>query len=656
MRCARRSARPTAGARSRPPTTRSTASRRRPSSRGSRTSPSSCRATPRCRRSAGGARASATRRWPSTSCRRSSSSSRRRCSRRPTSCASSTRRGCATRSGSCGATSRTSRRPRAAEQERSGAPRLVRRARARPPVAAHARPVCRPRQRGDAPADAGGARRAALGGVDGALADRSRAGRCPARRCPARVGRPRLQPPRRAAVGSVRGGRSLGLARRSALAAGGRLLHRGGGGRVRVRTRRAAGRHQRLARARASGHATGGPRVGAGPGADGSRGDDLHRPGAAVRRMPARGLRFARGGGGAAAAPGRAARALRGHRPLGAGPRRGGAGGRRGAARGAGIRAAGAGPPRFEAGRAGRRGRFRPPAALGFRPMPLDRQSIEKRDFPIGRRGYEPEAVDAFLAQIADQFEAIQRSQRSTATESLAKAASEQVRAIVEAAETSAADIEKAAEEEAAQIRADASRDAERTRTEAVERARDHVGQVSEATATMLQRVAAMQTELDTLVESIRTGANRVSADLALLEGNMAELYNAAGARTETPPEPEPVVPPVVEPPPVDPDLAEPPPAAVAEPEPEPFVEPGPAVVEPEPIVEPEPEPVVAIEEVEVELDGDDDADVEGARLIALNMALNGQSRDETDRYLAENFDLPDRKRLLDEVYSSVEG
>ena len=46
----------------------------------------------------------------------------------------------------------------------------------------------------------------------------------------------------------------------------------------------------------------------------------------------------------------------------------------------------------------------------------------------------------------------------------------------------------------------------------------------------------------------------------------------------------------------------------------------------------------------------------EGARLIALNMALNGQSREETDRYLAENFDLTDRQSLLDEVYESVGG
>jgi hypothetical protein len=51
--------------------------------------------------------------------------------------------------------------------------------------------------------------------------------------------------------------------------------------------------------------------------------------------------------------------------------------------------------------------------------------------------------------------------------------------------------------------------------------------------------------------------------------------------------------------------------------------------------------------------DGDD---VEGARLVALNMALNGDPREETDRYLAENFDLADRQALLDEVYATVEG
>ena len=48
--------------------------------------------------------------------------------------------------------------------------------------------------------------------------------------------------------------------------------------------------------------------------------------------------------------------------------------------------------------------------------------------------------------------------------------------------------------------------------------------------------------------------------------------------------------------------------------------------------------------------------DLDGARLIALNMALNGESRADTERYLADNFELPDRLKLIDEVYSAVEG
>lgn len=46
----------------------------------------------------------------------------------------------------------------------------------------------------------------------------------------------------------------------------------------------------------------------------------------------------------------------------------------------------------------------------------------------------------------------------------------------------------------------------------------------------------------------------------------------------------------------------------------------------------------------------------EGARLVALNMALNGTPREETDRYLAENFDVSDRSAVLDDVYSRVGG
>ena len=42
--------------------------------------------------------------------------------------------------------------------------------------------------------------------------------------------------------------------------------------------------------------------------------------------------------------------------------------------------------------------------------------------------------------------------------------------------------------------------------------------------------------------------------------------------------------------------------------------------------------------------------------MIALNMALNGSSREDTARYLSENFELDDPDALLDEVYARVGG
>ncbi len=47
--------------------------------------------------------------------------------------------------------------------------------------------------------------------------------------------------------------------------------------------------------------------------------------------------------------------------------------------------------------------------------------------------------------------------------------------------------------------------------------------------------------------------------------------------------------------------------------------------------------------------------DLDGARLVALNMALSGDSREQADRSLADTFELADRAKLLDEVYAAVE-
>ena len=275
--------------------------------------------------------------------------------------------------------------------------------------------------------------------------------------------------------------------------------------------------------------------------------------------------------------------------------------------------------------------------------MALDRQSIEKRDFPIGRRGYEPEAVDEHLQRLADQIETLQRSAQRRTGASLAQAASEQVRAIVEAAEQSAQAIEQDAEAEAQRIRQDAQREAERTDQEAVERSREHVAKVNEQSSVMLQRVDAMEQELSSLVDSLRTGANRLKADLSLLETNMQDLYTASGSGRPQQALEEPA--PVEETFEEDEVGDEEAPAAVAAPEPEAEAD---AATPPEAAPEPQ--------RTRVTSEGDDGGDVEGARLIALNMALNGQSREETDRYLRENFDLADRDALLDEVYESVNG
>ena len=154
----------------------------------------------------------------------------------------------------------------------------------------------------------------------------------------------------------------------------------------------------------------------------------------------------------------------------------------------------------------------------------------------------------------------------------------------------------------------------------------------------MLQRVDAMQSELTTMTEGIRTGGNRLQADLSLLEGSMRELYDAGGrgrteaaaaeARTREVPEPDPARRGTRPRGAGEDDRAR---AGALERR-------APAAVRrARARAEPAPEPST----------DEPDDDAEGARLIALNMALNGTSRDETDRYLAEHFDLSDRESLL---------
>jgi DivIVA domain-containing protein len=274
----------------------------------------------------------------------------------------------------------------------------------------------------------------------------------------------------------------------------------------------------------------------------------------------------------------------------------------------------------------------------------LDRQAIERRDFPIARRGYDPAAVDAHLRSLALELEALQQRHAGAGGESLASAAATQVRTILEAAETTAADIERRAAEDARQLRESAERDAETVREEAIEKARAQVAAVAEVAATLLDRVGGMDGEVRALVESLRAGAGRLAADLAAVEGNMTELYDAASGRARGAAQPEP-----------------PPPAEAVEEQRQTRFEAelADAIAEGPPAAE---APVAAAPAAE--LAGGavaappqrESGDIDGARLIALNMALNGESRADTERYLAENFELADRGKLVEEVFAAIEG
>jgi DivIVA domain-containing protein len=322
----------------------------------------------------------------------------------------------------------------------------------------------------------------------------------------------------------------------------------------------------------------------------------------------------------------------------------------------------------------------------------LDRQGIERRDFPIVRRGYDPASVDAHLRALSAEVEELRREAEHRGQESLASVAGTQVQGILEAAQATAETIEREAAQDAGRVRAAADADARRTREEAIARARGYVAAVSQATEVLLARVGSIDGETRTLVESLRAGAGRLAGDLTTVEAEMEALYDAAAGRAasdgdsggeaggpipgaaggeapgtagggargtaggEAVEETDPASNGVSQ---IPSALA--PAEAFVGSHVEPEVESAAqsymdAATEPGPLTEEPP--------AREELPFADKApsgpapggDLDGARLVALNMALNGDSRQDTGRYLAENFQIAEPERLLDEVYAVIEG
>ena len=311
--------------------------------------------------------------------------------------------------------------------------------------------------------------------------------------------------------------------------------------------------------------------------------------------------------------------------------------------------------------------------------MDLDRQSIERRDFPIGRRGYDTAAVDAHLRALASEIEELERAAAGPGPDSLAASAGAQVQSIVAAAERAAAEIESEARASAESMREQAESAAAKIRADAVAQAQAHVAAVSRASATLLARVESMDGQVDALVQSLRAGASDLAGDLAAVQTNMGELYDAAAGRRsreagapadEAPPQSAGSPTHVAREPPAagSPRQVEREPSAAGLPT-QVAPEPSPAstapVVSETPAAKPAPaaatvtatgparEPAAGSEAPgPSEATGTRDYD---ARLVALNMALNGDTREATDRYLAENYELADRQKLLDEVFAAID-
>ena len=195
--------------------------------------------------------------------------------------------------------------------------------------------------------------------------------------------------------------------------------------------------------------------------------------------------------------------------------------------------------------------------------------------------------------------------------QSTAAAAGDRVRAVLEAAEQSAAELRAEAAQEI---------DAQLERAEAV-------------AARLAERANQIERSLQAIADSVRDELSALRADLeelrAVGEGVTEARTEAAEAAA-------------AEPEPAESEPAAAPPAA-NEPEP----------AEPEPAeAEPEPDPAELAPAASPAAGPPSGDGHEGARVIALNMALNGSPREETARYLDENFELENPEALLDEVYA----
>ena len=296
--------------------------------------------------------------------------------------------------------------------------------------------------------------------------------------------------------------------------------------------------------------------------------------------------------------------------------------------------------------------------------MGLERDDVLRKDFPVARKGYDQAAVDAHLRKVAAGVEELAKAPPPPAPRDTAGgAAAGKVQAIVDAAEKSAEEIERQARE-----------DADATRAQASAEAREHVERVSAAATEMRGRIDELERTLGDLVARMRADTDGIASDLEGLRTHVGEVRAGEEPAEATVVEDDAPEPPVAPPTPATPAAA-----AVEELEDE-IAGSDALVAEMETAVgdaddderriaaikaaiaqeteaeadeeEPEPPEAEVVEEAPETTDAPDE-DIEGARLTALRLALQGKSAEEITEELA-GYHLSDPGTLVDDVIAKA--
>lgn len=312
----------------------------------------------------------------------------------------------------------------------------------------------------------------------------------------------------------------------------------------------------------------------------------------------------------------------------------------------------------------------------------MERETIVRDDFPSARKGWDPKAVRAHLEAVAERL--------PTAPTSLGDDAAARVAKIVAAAEATAAEIESEARERAESTVAEASAEADRIISEARAEASRRVEQAQNAVESLVGQAESLRAQVGSLGEALTDELRDRAA------GVKAEISPPSDPTPVPPtPSPEPPVPtpdpdpPVPEPDPGPPDPSPDPGPPAPDPEPEPRTPdppqpdpgkptpeppspdpapPGPDRPAPEPPADPEPDrdgeaATASTEDLIAQLRGaerDDapaveeepaangsDGDQTAARLVAMNLALDGATPEQIATRLEEEFGSLDEAEAL---------